>query len=54
MDDPPPEHVTFVQENVFAAGFASMQEIRRMGKLCDVTLKVTLSSYSDFIIVRLA
>ncbi|XP_071824910.1 kelch-like protein 18 [Apostichopus japonicus] len=40
MDDPPPEHVTFVQENVFAAGFASMQEIRRMGKLCDVTLKV--------------
>jgi hypothetical protein len=32
--------VIFKNENLPVAGFAQMEEIRRHGKLCDVTLKV--------------
>lgn len=32
----------FQQSELFAEGLTVMEEIRRQGKLCDVTLKVTL------------
>jgi hypothetical protein len=34
------ESVTFQQSDLFSMGFPIMEEIRRQGKLCDVTLKV--------------
>lgn len=34
------ECVIFQQLDIFAHGFSIMEEIRRQGKLCDVTLKV--------------
>lgn len=34
------ECVVFQQLAIFPQGFSIMEEIRRMGKLCDVTLKV--------------
>lgn len=34
------EFVMFKQEDLFGQSFPIMKEIRRMGKLCDVTLKV--------------
>lgn len=34
------ECIIFQQLDVFANGFSVMEEIRRQGKLCDVTLKV--------------
>lgn len=34
------ECVIFQQLDIFAQGFSIMEEIRRQGKLCDVTLKV--------------
>lgn len=32
--------VIFQQHDLFSQGFPIMEEIRRQGKLCDVTLKV--------------
>lgn len=34
------KYVLFKQEDLFAESFPLMKEIRRQGKLCDVTLKV--------------
>jgi hypothetical protein len=34
------ESVMFQQSDLFSLGFPIMEEIRRQGKLCDVTLKV--------------
>lgn len=34
------EFVMYKQEDLFGHSFPIMKEIRRMGKLCDVTLKV--------------
>lgn len=34
------ECVIFQQLDLFSSGFPMMEEIRRQGKLCDVTLKV--------------
>ena len=36
------DHTIFTQEDLFERGFPVMEEIRRKGKLCDVTLKVSL------------
>lgn len=35
------ECVIFQQLDLFSSGFPIMEEIRRQGKLCDVTLKVS-------------
>ena len=35
------ECVVFQQLDLFTSGFPIMEEIRRQGKLCDVTLKVS-------------
>lgn len=35
-------YVIFKQEDLFAESFPLMKEIRRQGKLCDVTLKVKI------------
>lgn len=35
------ECVIFQQNDLFSQGFPLMEEIRRQGKLCDVTLKVS-------------
>jgi len=41
------ERVVYQQPpDLFAQGFALMEEIRRQGKLCDVTLKVRCSRKS--------
>ena len=34
------KYVIFKQDDLFAESFPLMKEIRRNGKLCDVTLKV--------------
>lgn len=34
------ESIIFEQSDLFSVGFPIMEEIRRQGKLCDVTLKV--------------
>lgn len=34
------ESIMFQQSDLFSLGFLIMEEIRRQGKLCDVTLKV--------------
>uniref|UniRef100_A0A182K5Y3 Kelch-like protein diablo n=1 Tax=Anopheles christyi TaxID=43041 RepID=A0A182K5Y3_9DIPT len=44
----------FRQEGLFANSFPKMKEIRRMGKLCDVTLKVDSHSFSAHRIVLAA
>ena len=36
------EHTIFSQGDLFERGFPVMEEIRRKGKLCDVTLKVSM------------
>lgn len=41
------ECVIFQQLDLFSSGFPIMEEIRRQGKLCDVTLKVCL--YASFV-----
>lgn len=38
------ECVIFQQLDLFSCGFPIMEEIRRQGKLCDVTLKVSTKS----------
>lgn len=38
------ECVIFQQLDLFSTGFPVMEEIRRNGKLCDVTLKASLIS----------
>lgn len=35
-------YVLYKQEDLFSESFPLMREIRRQGKLCDVTLKVKL------------
>lgn len=40
------ECVIFQQLDLFSQGFPVMEEIRRQGKLCDVTLKVRCSTFS--------
>ena len=35
------DHTIFTQGDLFERGFPVMEEIRRKGKLCDVTLKVS-------------
>lgn len=39
------DSVTFEQHDLFLQGFPIMEEIRRQGKLCDVTLKVCISLF---------
>jgi len=34
------ESIIFEQSDLFSVGFPIMEEIRRQGKLCDVTLEV--------------
>lgn len=36
------KYVLFKQDDLFVESFPLMKEIRRQGKLCDVTLKVSL------------
>lgn len=36
------KYVIFKQDDLFAESFPVMKEIRRQGKLCDVTLKVKM------------
>ncbi|XP_049788546.1 kelch-like protein 18 isoform X2 [Schistocerca nitens] len=48
------ECVIFQQLDLFSQGFPIMEEIRRQGKLCDVTLKVDSQSYSAHRIVLAA
>lgn len=36
------KYVLFKQDDLFSEGFPVMKEIRRQGKLCDVTLRVSL------------
>lgn len=38
-------YVIFKQDDLFAESFPLMKEIRRQGKLCDVTLKVNCSLF---------
>lgn len=41
MESDDEERIVYQQQNdLFAHGFSIMEEIRRQGKLCDVTLKV--------------
>ncbi|XP_037072412.1 LOW QUALITY PROTEIN: kelch-like protein 18 [Pollicipes pollicipes] len=40
------DHTIFVQSDLFEKGFPVMEEIRRKGKLCDVTLKVDGQSFT--------
>lgn len=43
------ESITFEQSDLFSVGFPIMEEIRRQGKLCDVTLEVrSISKRSTF------
>lgn len=41
MDIEKNESVVFQQRDMFGEAFPVMEEIRRQGKLCDVTLKVS-------------
>ncbi|XP_055538734.1 kelch-like protein 18 isoform X2 [Wyeomyia smithii] len=47
-------YVLFKQDSMFAESFPLMKEIRRQGKLCDVTLKVENHSFSAHRIVLAA
>lgn len=42
--------VIFQQHDLFSQGFPIMEEIRRQGKLCDVTLKVIMKILTGVII----
>lgn len=42
------ECVIFQQLDMYAQGFVNMEEIRRQGKLCDVTLNVGMVYIIDF------
>ncbi|XP_014240962.1 kelch-like protein 18 isoform X2 [Cimex lectularius] len=48
------ECVIFQQFDIFAQGFSAMEDIRRQGKLCDVTLKVDDLSFSGHRLVLAA
>lgn len=48
------KYVIFKQDDLFAESFPLMKEIRRQGKLCDVTLKVEEQSFSAHRIVLAA
>lgn len=48
------ECVIFQQLDIFAHGFSIMEEIRRQGKLCDVTLKVEDQSFTGHRLVLAA
>ncbi|XP_073998112.1 kelch like family member 18 [Rhodnius prolixus] len=48
------ECVIFQQLDIFAQGFSIMEEIRRQGKLCDVTLKAEDQSFSGHRLVLAA
>ena len=42
------ESIIFEQSDLFSVGFPIMEEIRRQGKLCDVTLEVRSISNAVF------
>lgn len=42
--------VIFQQNDLFSQGFPIMEEIRRQGKLCDVTLKVACRKWTKPVI----
>lgn len=42
---PTEDHIIYQQDDLFLNGFPIMEEIRRQGKLCDVTLKVLCEHY---------
>lgn len=42
------KYVIFKQDDLFAESFPLMKEIRRQGKLCDVTLKVFVYKHYYF------
>ncbi|XP_026273850.1 kelch-like protein 18 [Frankliniella occidentalis] len=48
------DHIIYHQDDLFLQGFPIMEEIRRLGKLCDVTLKVDNQSFSAHRIVLAA
>lgn len=45
------DYVLFKQEDLFAENLPQMREIRRQGKLCDVTIRVDDQSFSAHRIV---
>ncbi|GLG94694.1 hypothetical protein R5R35_004288 [Gryllus longicercus] len=54
MESDADECLIFQQDDLFSQGFPVMEEIRRQGKLCDVTLKVDSQSFSAHKIVLAA
>ncbi|KAJ9573753.1 hypothetical protein L9F63_008877 [Diploptera punctata] len=54
MESENEESVIFQQLDLFSSGFPIMEDIRRQGKLCDVTLKVDDQSFSAHRIVLAA
>lgn len=44
------ECLIFQQTDLFLQGFPVMEEIRRQGKLCDITLKVLDLRYVDIFV----
>jgi len=48
MDGENEESVVFQQSDLFSLGFPIMEEIRRQGKLCDVTLEVRCVVFKKF------
>lgn len=40
MESENKDSIVYQQNDLFSQGFPIMEEIRRQGKLCDVTLKV--------------
>lgn len=47
------KYVIFKQDDLFAESFPVMKEIRRQGKLCDVTLKVKKSVFVLLYVVQM-
>jgi len=49
MNQPLEECVIYQEQNLFVNAFPVMEEIRRQGKLCDVTLKVNVKENFEFL-----